>query len=441
MNLGLKNYKQTGEPEIIDGYYCISLAVDQPRRDIHCPVCGSNKLTKHGARKQEIMDMPLRGTPVKLLIKKLRYKCNICSTAFPEPLPESDEKFKMTSRLSDYIKRHIKNKDIPYPELSQKLGISVQAIRKVAQSMGQDNIGADIYYRTPSIMGIHELKLYGTSVVFFTNIEEGTIINIVPKRHINELLEEYLINMPDKECIRYIIPEVLELLLIEIQRNIRELKFSRAQLIINKDDIKNILTKKFFGMVLPRILPEDFSYSKGMYLHRLILSSIKQEGPLQKEAISKLSEYFNSIPYLKEAYHEYTFLINLIDHPSDSLMRKFQETKIHDTEKEPGWLHIRALRNTILRFEAELFHHIDYRPPICYKEDIDLLRHNLRKLNDTYSLSQLWTQLKDKNYIKEAELFENKVASTYHSLTRAEYQAFGISIPALIEAFARFRQD
>lgn len=439
MNLGLKNYTQTGEPEIIGGYYCIPLTVDQPRRDVHCPVCGGDKLTKHGARRQEIMDIPFQGTPVKLFIKKLRYKCNICSTAFPEPLPEADEKFKMTSRLSDYIKRHIKNKDKPYPELSEKLGISIQAIRKVAQSMGQNNIDADMYFKTPRVIGIHELKLYGTSVVFFTNIEEETIINIIPKRHIDELLEEYLINMPNKEYVRYIIPDVLDMLLIEIQRNIKELRFPRAQLVISKDIIENRLTRKFLNIILPKILYKykELPYNRLIYqLKHIILSAMKQ-----KDSTGQLSEYFYHIPDFKETYQEYISLINLINNPSNNLINKLHEARIHETEKEPGQLYIKSLRNTVFKFEAELSHNIDYQPSIYYTRIIDLLRQNLRKLDDTYSLSQLWAQLKDKNNIEETKFIENKVASEYHSLIREEHQSFGISISALIKAFSRISID
>lgn len=140
------------------------------------PIMGDTKrFTKHSSKEREIMDIPIHGKPVKLILKHNRYKCPCCNKTFYQPFHSIERNDKVTFRLKEYIQQQSLRK--PFLEVGYDCGLSHTSVRKyfkeqVAELDAKRNIVA------PRVLGIDEAHLNKKMRGVFTDTENNKLLEI-----------------------------------------------------------------------------------------------------------------------------------------------------------------------------------------------------------------------------------------------------------------------
>lgn len=145
-----------------------------------CPNCVSRKITKHDKRPQIIMDQPARGKRVGIHLERQRYKCGGKKNhVFSAPLPECDENRRATSRLIKQIEEDALHK--PFTRIADEVGLDESTIRDIFMDWVARK---EAVYRpkTPKVMGIDDLFVKKEFSCVLTNIDSGSVIDILPTR-------------------------------------------------------------------------------------------------------------------------------------------------------------------------------------------------------------------------------------------------------------------
>jgi len=155
-------------------------------------------LHKHGTREQHFFDLPIHGKRVALKVFRKRFKCTDCNATFEEPLEDMHPEHRMTKRLVKWVIDEVPHKT--FAELSRDTGVVEGTLRKVYNnhiSTLRNRMKID----TPRVLGIDEIHLRQVHAVF-TNIEDGTLLDIFPSNK-QALVEEFLGTM-DRTKVKFV---------------------------------------------------------------------------------------------------------------------------------------------------------------------------------------------------------------------------------------------
>ncbi|SHK64379.1 ISL3 family transposase [Alicyclobacillus tolerans] len=166
-----------------------------------CPHCGCiANLYRYGRRAQLIMDLPIHGKRVGLLIHRQRYQCRDCKQTFFEPLDHTvDEKRSATKRLVKYIEKQ--SLERTFVSISEDVGLDEKTIRNIFRDY-INYLEQTVCFETPNWLGIDEIHIIKPRCVL-TNIGQRTILDILPNRN-KETVVKYLHNLPNKGRITYV---------------------------------------------------------------------------------------------------------------------------------------------------------------------------------------------------------------------------------------------
>lgn len=405
MNLKLKYYKQTGELTKVGLYYHIPVSVEESYRDekfanLSCPICksGPNQIIRHSKYKYAALDISFRDTPSKLIIERIRYKCNICGSTFVEALPGINEHFKITDRAFEVVKEYIEQKQKTYTAVSQEIGMSMQAVRNIAHFLTETSTNTSSNFKTPSALGIHEFKLLSTYVTIITNIESKKIINIIPRRNI-KLLQEYINNLQDKDQIKYIFADVSPFSINSIKNIIQEVGLAKTKLLIDRNKIATTLSSKFLAAILEILSPVLTQKDKidSRYISAKMLSYAEQGNIEKAEDIihDMVIKYQKQSQILQTLYEKYKILIRLIYIPSKNDIKNLRISFIKNNNLNQIE---RELSQIIINFEQEIFTSKKQIISLEYRNHITQLFKNLKKLKSTYAIGELWDHLLSLKY-------------------------------------------
>jgi len=153
-----------------------------------CPSCKGGRLYRHGVRDQHYVDAPHYGEPAVLLVRRRRWRCQDCSTLFPDPLPAIDEKRRATQRLVRYVRgRSLK---YTFAEIGREVGLSDRSIRHIFDDLVRD-LETQFEFVTPRYLGIDEVKLIGKYRCILTNVEANTVYDMLATREMAGLREYF----------------------------------------------------------------------------------------------------------------------------------------------------------------------------------------------------------------------------------------------------------
>ena len=152
-------------------------------------VCGSSKLHIHDWRKQTLVDLPIHGKVVKLVVSKQRYRCTDCGKRISSSLTFVDKYKRITCRAIEYVITKLKK--LNFKDTSLDLGISITSVlRYFNKNINFQNIGV----KSPKILHIDEFK--GTSdagkyQVAICNGENNKLYDILPDRNQASLIKYF----------------------------------------------------------------------------------------------------------------------------------------------------------------------------------------------------------------------------------------------------------
>ena len=117
-------------------------------------VCGCSKLHIHDWRTQTLVDLPIHGKVVKLIVSKQRYRCTDCGKRISSALPFVDKFQRITSRAVKYIVSKLKK--LNFKDTSLDLGISITSVMRKFN----ENIDfKDVKSNSPKVLHINEFKV------------------------------------------------------------------------------------------------------------------------------------------------------------------------------------------------------------------------------------------------------------------------------------------
>lgn len=257
-----------------------------------CPICGSmNELVKFGKKDVSYRDVPIHGKRVTLWLQRRRYRCNACMGTFRPTLADLDEKRQMTKRLVSYVEKAVLVR--ANTDLARECGIGEQTVRAIFADFSERHKDK-LDFVTPRVLGIDELYLQKVFRCVLTNIEESTVIELLPSRHL-ELVTKTFAELSKKEDV--------EVLSIDMYRNY--LDAGRASLPWAKPVVDKFHVIKMANEALEQVrkgikkgLPEkDRRILKND--RKLMLMRRRDLTPAQELIVL---EWFDRIPQLGAAY-------------------------------------------------------------------------------------------------------------------------------------------
>lgn len=128
--LGLKDWNVTNAEESTTDMRVTAEYTPPPSV---CPRCGlaDPPICRHDVRIQHFADIPRRGKPFVITVKRQRFLCRSCGLTFQEHLPGMDDKHVMTKRLTDYIRASYPGKR--FAEIAREVGLHEKTIRNVVR--------------------------------------------------------------------------------------------------------------------------------------------------------------------------------------------------------------------------------------------------------------------------------------------------------------------
>ncbi len=196
----------------------------RPEGLAHCPHCGG-EVRPNGTRKVAYADLPHHGKPATIIWDRQRFLCQACGKTSSDEHPGLHQQFLMTTRLYDWIgKRSLTH---TFSSVAADTGLDERSIRRVFAEWSPGKM-AEMSFATPRVLGMDEIHLLRSARGVLTNIEERTIIDLLPGRS-RDVMGRRLQIMPDKDRV-----EVVAMDMWRPYRQLAEALFPKAAIIVDK---------------------------------------------------------------------------------------------------------------------------------------------------------------------------------------------------------------
>lgn len=182
-----------------DSYHIKGVIKNNPPE--YCIKCfHNNTLVRNGTTKTVFRDLPIYSKPVAIYLVIQRFKCNNCGNISYQSSESIDASHRMTRRLVDYIVK--KAYQSTFTHVATEIRIDEKTVRNVF-SNNVDHQLKQLRIETPEILGIDEVHLIGKPRCVITNIEQGTIVDMLKTRN-KSVLMAYFTSLKNKENIRVV---------------------------------------------------------------------------------------------------------------------------------------------------------------------------------------------------------------------------------------------
>ncbi|WP_339678270.1 ISL3 family transposase [uncultured Zhongshania sp.] len=166
-----------------------------------CHVCGVlDQLVRYGSKDQRYRDLPIHGKPVSLWVVRRRYQCRECGSTFRPELHMMKENRMMTERLYQFVS--IRALYRTHSDVARDTGLDEKTVRQIFQEY-TSTMDSIVTFETPRILGIDELYLNKRYRCIITNLEEKTMVDMLPNRNKPHVIS-YLHSLKDKEKVQIV---------------------------------------------------------------------------------------------------------------------------------------------------------------------------------------------------------------------------------------------
>ena len=406
---------------------CIVITV-QPSSD-HlktCPKCGK-RLYKHGQRINHFADTPLHMQPVKIEVVRTRYRCSECKSMITPQLSFLDEKRRATHRLIQQVRKYCL--DQTFTQLAEDTGVVTNTIKNITLDFISE-LERDVKFETPTIMGINELKLMGTSCCVITNLAMNSIYDILPKRNLDTLLP-YFAKIPDADNVEWVYSNIWQ----PSKKSFR-IHLPNAKWVIDKIHVVKMASEAL--NIEQKILQSRVSsYARLNIKKHLCWLLLKSPKFLTEEQIEILTQLEKFHPEFKEAYVLKEQFYNIYEATTkDNAIQRFNNWQ-SDIPKDLKSFH--DVAKTVNNNFEDIFTYWDAPGRITNIEGHNIIATVAKKMGYSYTFEVL-----------RAKILYNKVArsittlstpslslkpsksSTTQDQPRLEYGSY---IPTLVELY------
>lgn len=196
--LGIPNVRSTKRTELPDRIVIEAETVEQT---YHC--CLAQKIGKWGqGPRRMVNDTPHGGLPVMISLKVHKAQCYGCKKrGIREHFDFVRPDMHMTKRLGDFIARQTVRVGNTASETGRHVHLSEATARRITHEYIDRRINK-LERPTPRVLGIDEKYLGRIFRAVLGNVEERTVLNMLPDRA--ESLEQYLRDIPNPENIEVV---------------------------------------------------------------------------------------------------------------------------------------------------------------------------------------------------------------------------------------------
>jgi len=167
-----------------------------------CQSCGAaeGRVVRFGKDDQAYRDVPIHSKRVTIWMIRRRYKCHDCGSTFRPEMKDMDDRRMMTKRLV----KHIEVKAVlgSNSEVARDVGVDEKTVRSIFMDYYK---AKDATYKltVPRVLGMDELYIGKQYFAIFTNIAEGTAIELLPSRTL-PALNQFFGNLPARKDVEIV---------------------------------------------------------------------------------------------------------------------------------------------------------------------------------------------------------------------------------------------
>lgn len=338
-----------------------------------CPFCSFMLLDRHGRLERRYTDTPIHGLHVVIVAHRQRYKCQNCGRTFLQALPGVIEKHRMTTRLSEFIRRQSFRRT--FVALAEDIGLDEKTIRNVFREYIRE-LDAEYHVELPECLGIDEIKLDGKYRCVLSDVAGRSMIDMLRNRD-KITLSNYLHNIKGRERVRLIAMDMWN----PYKQIVKEL-FPNAQIIVDKfhfvrmaDEALNKLRKQISADLKP-------AQRRQLMHDRFLL--LKRREDLEDHSRFLLDTWLSNFPTLAQAYALKEELHTIFDLP----------TRAEAEERYAAWR--QALTGDVLHafsvmvvaetnWHDEIFAYFDHHITNAYTESLNGLIKLTNRIGRGYS--------------------------------------------------------
>jgi transposase len=211
--LNTPGLRVTSPPD--DDEFSIWVKAEQFPKFECCPSCGCDdeRFKRNGTYPQTVRHVPQGLQTVYVEVRRQSYYCRRCEQPFQHPLTAVSDRWRMTSRLVDYVGKLSLLR--PAREVALLTGASTNTVSEIMVEYRQ-HLDATVRFETPRVLGLDGVfarvkdekgKSKKRECAIFTDIEAGLVIDLRPSITIAEVSER-LRELPN--------PERVEIVLIDM---------------------------------------------------------------------------------------------------------------------------------------------------------------------------------------------------------------------------------
>lgn len=265
-----------------------------------CHTCGTvGQLVRFGKKQVKYRDVPMHGKRVSLWAVQRRFQCKSCESTFTPRFHEMAEDHRMTRRCYDFIvKRSLANTNA---SVAHEVGVDESVVRSVIKAYCE--VQAYGYRPTlPRVLGIDELYLNRQFRCVLTNIEQGTIIDILESRQF-DVLYNYLANMRGRENVQIVCQDMWK-----PYRDVASKLFPKAAIVVDRFHIQRMANESL--EVLRKGIKKELTQHQRRQLkgdRKLMLMRRRDLNPMQELVIHTWLDQFPELGLaykLKEAFFD-----------------------------------------------------------------------------------------------------------------------------------------
>lgn len=425
------NYLGLSEFEVIrsesnengDIAYYIKVASYRPV----CPLCQSSVYHIHSKTTREVRDLNAFGSRVGLIIEGKRYKCQDCGKVYSETYKEIDTKARMTNRLRTQIERESLKK--PFLQIAEEYSVSETTVRKVFSTY-VERLNSERIFKTPSVLGIDEAHLNKQMRGVFTDIDNGLILEILPKRS-KQAVTEFINQFPHNYQIKVVTMDMYRPYREAVQECL-----PHAKIVIDKFHVLQMVTnaletvRKNYKATLSKTERNQLTHDRFVLL--------KNHEDLTLQQFQKMTAWFAKFPLLETAYRlKESFREIYASQNKTQAILAYTEWKASIPEEMAIFLEV---CKTIDRWHEEIFNYFDHTYTNAFTESCNNLIKCIEKAGRGYSFDVLRAKvLYGTSATKRPQYQSPRHDNTYFDMPFpfGQFQqmylltGFGVSIPQL----------
>ncbi|TMC16942.1 MAG: ISL3 family transposase, partial [Chloroflexi bacterium] len=349
----------------------------------HCPHCqDGTAFQAFGTKAQLFMDLPAHGKRVGVIVKRQRYRCKRCERTFLQRLPDMDEHHAMTKRLLAYIQQE-SLKDT-FVRVAENVGVSEGTIRNIFKDYVA-HLQATTHIATPTQLGIDEIYISSKPRCILSNIEERTIVDLLPTRT-KSAVQNRLLRFPERKQIAFVCSDMWV-----PYKEAAKAALPQAQLVVDKYHVVRMANQALEKVrkELQSDMDPKLRRTLKMYDRYTLL---KRRHDLSESQQLRLEVWTKNVPLLGQAYELKEAFYGLWEIPD----RRLAIAQYQTWRQQIPTILVPAfsdLTTAIENWQTEIFAYFDYKLTNAYTESLNALVRSVDRAGKGLTFKTLWAKM------------------------------------------------